>query len=58
MPERYQHLAGFEAAGLRRRIYRDYLIVYTVTEQGVSIIRVLHGASDLENLLHGTTFIP
>lgn len=48
MPERYQMLAGFEDAGLRRRVYRDYLIVYRIIRGQVEVIRVLHGASDIE----------
>lgn len=48
MPERYQKLEGFEAAGLRRRIYRDYLIVYRVFRNEVEVLRVIHGASDFQ----------
>jgi plasmid stabilization system protein ParE len=51
MPERYQKLEGFESAGSRRRIYRDYLIVYRVLPNEVEVLRVIHGASDFQDVL-------
>jgi toxin ParE1/3/4 len=51
MPERYALLPGFEAYGYRKRVYRDYIIVYQISVQRIEIIRVLHGASDYEKLL-------
>lgn len=41
-------------AGLRRRRvprFANYLIFYRVTEEAIQIIRVLHGARDIERLL-------
>ncbi len=58
MPDRFQLLAGFEGTGLRRRIYRDYLIVYQVRANAVIVIRVLHGASDYETLLRDLKAAP
>lgn len=51
LPERHQRLAGFEEQGLRRRVYRDWLIVYRIRSNHVEIIRILHGASDIERIL-------
>jgi plasmid stabilization system protein ParE len=51
MPERYPVVPGFEAAMVRRRVYRDYLIVYRVRPQSVEILRIFHGASDYLRLL-------
>lgn len=47
MPERFALLPGFETNGYRRRVWRDYLIVYRVAAGRLDILRVLHGASDL-----------
>lgn len=49
MPERYAALPGYSE--LRRRLYRDYLIIYRIRPDSVEIIRVLHGASDYLTLL-------
>lgn len=54
MPERYQMLPGYETQGYRRRIYRDYLIVYAIAKDRVNIIRIVHGASDYQKLLAET----
>lgn len=51
MPERYAHLPGLSHAGYRRRVYRDYLIIYEVRAERVNVIRILHGASDYQKLL-------
>ncbi len=50
MPERYQHLEGFEQIGLRRRVYRDYLLVYRILGAEVEVLRIIHGASDYSKL--------
>ena len=41
----------FEQQGIRRRVFRDYLIFYRVDPQVVVIIHILHGARDYERLL-------
>lgn len=51
MPQRYALLPGFENAGYRKRVYRDYLIIYRIGDQRIDIIRVVHGASDYQKLL-------
>jgi len=35
----------------RIKSFRDYLIFHTVQEERVEVLRVLHGARDLENIL-------
>ncbi|MBD2175674.1 type II toxin-antitoxin system RelE/ParE family toxin [Pseudanabaena sp. FACHB-1998] len=35
----------------RLKNFKEYLIFYTIQEQKVEILRVLHGARDLENLI-------
>jgi toxin ParE1/3/4 len=55
MPERFERLEGLEGletAGLRRRVYRNYLIVYRIQIDGLEIVRVFHGASDYLKLLN------
>jgi plasmid stabilization system protein ParE len=37
--------------GLRRSSYGKYLIYYEVREKGIGLVRVLHGARKLEDLL-------
>lgn len=42
---------GYEEAGIRRRLYGNYLIFYRCTEEAVEILHVLHGARDYDALL-------
>jgi toxin ParE1/3/4 len=51
MPLAFPLLPRFEHAGIRRRVYRDYLIFYQVRADTVHIVHVLHGAQDYESLL-------
>jgi toxin ParE1/3/4 len=51
MPLRFQMLPGHEAAGIRRRVYKGYLIFYRVEEDSISIIHILNGARDHERVL-------
>jgi toxin ParE1/3/4 len=41
----------FNRAELREIVYRDYRIVYLLDEGGVSVLRVVHGARDLRQLV-------
>lgn len=52
MPNAYPFLTGYAAAGIRRRIHRDYLILYRVVRRTVEVLRILHGARDYEHLLN------
>lgn len=54
-------LAGFPAlgrardelvVGVRSFSVGKYLIFYTISPEGVNVLRVLHGARDLDELLH------
>ncbi|MBE7246569.1 MAG: type II toxin-antitoxin system RelE/ParE family toxin [Actinomycetospora chiangmaiensis] len=53
MPRGYPLLPGHEKSGLRRRPYRDYLIVYRIDarEERIEVIRVLSGSRDIDALL-------
>ncbi|MCA1934868.1 MAG: type II toxin-antitoxin system RelE/ParE family toxin [Asticcacaulis sp.] len=41
----------FEAAGFRRKPYRDYAIIYKVIAEKVYVTRILHSARDIDTLL-------
>jgi toxin ParE1/3/4 len=46
-----------ELANLRKRSvagFRNYLIFYQIKTETVDVIRVLHGAREIESALHGT----
>jgi len=40
-----------ERRGIRRRVFRGYLIFYRAEADTVSIVRILHGAQDYEAVL-------
>ncbi|MGE4321595.1 MAG: type II toxin-antitoxin system RelE/ParE family toxin [Sphingobium sp.] len=44
MPERFPLVPRYEAAGVRRRVHRDYLIFYRVEGEKVVIFHILHDA--------------
>ncbi|HYI39405.1 MAG TPA: type II toxin-antitoxin system RelE/ParE family toxin [Allosphingosinicella sp.] len=50
-PRLYPFAKGLEATGVRRRLYRDYLIFYRETEAGVEVTRLLHSARNWQSLL-------
>ena len=50
-PEGYALIPRYEALGIRRRPYRDYLIFYRVAGETIEILHVLHGARDYEAIL-------
>jgi plasmid stabilization system protein ParE len=41
----------YEAKGIRRRVYRGYLIFYVVRASQVLVLRILNGMQDYERLL-------
>jgi toxin ParE1/3/4 len=53
MPRAYPLVPRYEKFGIRRRVYRDYLIFYRINTEVelVEIIHILHGAQDYEALL-------
>lgn len=46
----FPKIARFADLDLRRKVYRDYLIFYQVTDV-VMIFRIIHGARDYDSLL-------
>lgn len=52
-PRLYPLAEGLEALGIRRRLYRDYLILYREAEGRVEILHVVHGSRDWAGLLEG-----
>jgi len=51
MPLAFPLLPRFEHAGIRRRVFRDYLIFYQADADRVHVVHILHGAQDHESLL-------
>jgi len=51
MPRAFPLVPRYEHYGIRRYVYRDYLIFYRVLENLVEVIHILHGARDYEALL-------
>jgi plasmid stabilization system protein ParE len=51
MPRAFPLVPRYERLGVRRRVYRDYLIFYCVEGDRVVIIHILHGVVDYEPLL-------
>lgn len=50
-PYRFSLVPRYEHYGLRRRIVSEYLIFYRVTDQTITVARVLHGATDYASIL-------
>lgn len=48
-PERYPQIARYPA--LRRAPYRNYLIIYRAGANTIEILRLLHGARDVDAIL-------
>ena len=42
-------LAGIRVSRIRR--FKNYLIFYRVLDDGIEVVRVLHGARDIERFL-------
>lgn len=51
MPRAYPLVPRYETFGIRRIVYRDYLIFYRVREELIEVVRIIHGAQDYEALL-------
>ncbi len=52
-PLGYPLVPRHEAAGYRRSLYGNYVLIFRLIDDRVEIIRVLHGARDLERILRG-----
>jgi toxin ParE1/3/4 len=51
MPMRFSVVARYSQMGIRRRVHGNYLVFYRVSGPSVQILRVVHGAMALENLI-------
>ncbi len=50
-PERFPLIPRYEASGVRRMSFGDYLVFYRVGAERVVVLHVVHGATDYEKLL-------
>jgi toxin ParE1/3/4 len=50
-PLAYSLVPQYEHAGVRRRVYRNYLIFYRITDEKIEILHILHGAREYEPIL-------
>jgi plasmid stabilization system protein ParE len=50
-PRAYALVPRYEPLGIRRRVYRDYLIFYRIVGDTIEVLHVLHGARDYESIL-------
>jgi len=53
-PRGYPAMPRFAELGLRKRVFRDYLIIYRVADH-IEVFRILHGARDVDAILGGET---
>ena len=51
MPQAFPLVPGHEDDGIRRRPYKNYLILYRAGADAVEILHVVHGAQDYETTL-------
>jgi|SRR5690606_20914537 len=51
MPEAFPLVPRYEKYGVRRRIYRNYLIFYRLESDHIIVLHVLHGAMDYASVL-------
>jgi toxin ParE1/3/4 len=51
MARAFPLLPDWEASGIRRRVYGNYLIFYRIGGDAVEVLHVLHGAQDYEAIL-------
>jgi toxin ParE1/3/4 len=50
-PRGYARVPRYEHLGIRRRVYRDYLIFYRIVGKVIEVLHVLHGAREYELIL-------
>ncbi len=50
-PTLYPIVSRYTSLGIRRRLFRSYLIFYLVSEDAVDIIHILHGSRNYEAML-------
>ena len=51
MSRAYPLVPRYEQFGIRRRVYKDYLIFYRIHKSRIEVLHILHGARDYEALL-------
>ncbi len=51
MPRAYPLIPRKEQAGIRRRVYGNYLIFYRISDTTIEVLHVIHGARDYEKIL-------
>jgi toxin ParE1/3/4 len=51
MPRAFPIVPRYEQHGIRRRVYRNYLIFYRIEPGRIFILHILHGARDYEAIL-------
>jgi plasmid stabilization system protein ParE len=51
MPLRFSLVPRYSKVGVRRRVHGNYLIFCRVSDHFVQVLRVVHGAVDLEHLI-------
>lgn len=51
MPYRFQLVPRYEHSGVRRRVFGNYLIFYSVGAEAVEILHILYGSMDYEHML-------
>ena len=51
LPEGCALVPRYESAGIRRRVYGNYLIFYRVNVSTVEVLHILHGARDYEQII-------
>lgn len=50
-PNRFPLAERYERSGVRRRLYRRYLIFYRIDPEAVTILHILNGAQDYAAIL-------
>ncbi|MER2520156.1 MAG: type II toxin-antitoxin system RelE/ParE family toxin [Bdellovibrionales bacterium] len=55
MPHACPLMPRYKSKGIRRCVYRNYLIFYRVYETRIEIVHILQGARDYESLLSDTS---
>lgn len=50
-PRGYPVMPRFAELGLRKRVFRDHLIIYRVVDH-IEVVRIVHGARDVDALLN------
>jgi plasmid stabilization system protein ParE len=51
MPRAFPVVPRYERHGIRRRVYRNYLIFYRIEPGRILVLHILHGARDYEAIL-------